>query len=228
MPSLLDLQKQLEAIFQCAPGPHEIRIFGQKYHVTYDGQIQSYYHDKGFSLGAPRNPQAALYLLQSHFSNGVFPNNCYIVANRVSDNYQIATKRGKIGDVWYPSMGYCLTKESDIRGYCSLIIDLDRSNKTYSEGQKQVASDSELEHLKEVAQEIEKYIAQFGLSPNYCLMSGNGYQTIYFFEPQANVLGTKSSIKRILEGLHLKFKEKNADIDTSLSDPRQNSTWHPD
>jgi len=46
------LQKQLDVIFHCAPGPHEIRILGQRYQVLVDGQSRDYHYDGGFSIGA--------------------------------------------------------------------------------------------------------------------------------------------------------------------------------
>lgn len=234
--SITDLQKQLEIIFQAAPGPHEIRVIGRYYQVSLDGQaiervLESERGDlQAFSIGCPTTPQEALADIQGHFRDRE-PHNCYIVLNRVSDNFSLSFRKQKIGDTWTPKHTTILTKARDIQAVCSLAIDLDRKKTAIDEeGNKLCASDEELNSLDQVRTSVVEFLTEFSLQPSYQLCSGNGYQIVVFFQASHNDLDrAKSAVSTILEGLHSKFAEE-ADIDVKLKDPsrvvRLAGTWN--
>jgi hypothetical protein len=223
IPNVNDLQRQLEIIFACAPGAHEIRVIARYYSTTLDGKklervlAKDSGDSQAYALNLVRSPKEALEIITKHFSD--YPaHNCYMALNRVSDQFKLKPKPFQIGDREYWLALSC-TKIKDIQGICALIIDLDREvTPTNEQGIKLAASPKELETLdlarQEIAQELEKY----SLKPNYQIMSGNGYQIIYFFPVQTDTTKTRKTIATILEGLNQKYTGK-VSVDTAMSDP---------
>jgi replicative DNA helicase len=225
--NLPDLTKQLDLIFQLAPGPHEIRIL----HRYYTIQLDETNHERilmkangkdyqNFALGTPQNTQETITLIQKHFTD-YEPHNCFIISNRVADKFQLKL-------VEYNKIGYAkklvafspLTEENDIQAICTLPIDLDRSNE---EVKKLAANETELQELNAARIELVQELSTYNLTPTWQICSGNGYQPIYLFEPQIRedaFKKAKEAIRTILEGLHNKYIGK-ADIDTKLKDPNR-------
>ncbi len=223
IPNTSDLQKQLEIIFACAPGSHEIRIIGRIYLTSLDGQrlerflVKDTGEAQAYAIGLARNAKEAIAFIGSHFSD-YQAHNCYLAINRVSDYFKIKVRPYSIGDREYPIALSC-TKAKDIQGICALIIDLDREvTLTNEKEMKLSASLDELKLLDQSRQEIEKELQEYGLKPNYQIMSGNGYQMAYFFPTQLEIEKTRKALQTILEGMREKYKAK-ASVDTAMSDP---------
>lgn len=223
IPNVSDLERQLETIFGCAPGSHEIRIIGRIYSTSLDGKrlervlVKESGESQAYAIGLARNAKEAISFIQNHFVD--YPaHNCYLAINRVSDYFKIRLKPYSIGDREYPIALSC-TKAKDIQGICALIIDLDReTTPTNTDEQKLAASPGELKLLDQARQEIEKDLEEYGLKPNYQIMSGNGYQMAYFFPTQIEIEKTRKTLQTILEGLREKYQSK-ASVDTAMSDP---------
>lgn len=219
----LDLAKQLEIIYSLAPGKHEIRVIGRYYKTVLDGkEIEKVWtKDDGdvkvYGLELAESPKAAIEKIYSHFQS---VHNCYVVTNRVADDFCLERKKAKIGNTWTSILPFC-TKTGDIAAICSLVIDLDRSVKAKNaEGQYLCASPEELEQINKTRLEIAEYLKSFDLTPNYQVMSGNGYQMTLFFEPQTDIKRTRKIIKAVLEGLNDKYKA-TVEVDVKLEDPNR-------
>lgn len=223
IPNVNELRKQLDIIFGCAPGAHEIRVIGRYYYSTLDGKKLERVLNKdsgdiqAYAIYLAKNPKEAEQIITKHFSD--YPaHNCYMALNRVSDQFKLKVKPFQIEDREYWVALNC-TKIKDIQGICALIIDLDREvTLTNEQGVKLAASPEELKALdlgrQAICQELEKY----DLKPNYQIMSGNGYQIIYFFPAQTDTIKTKKTITSILEGLKQKYIGI-VSVDTAMSDP---------
>ena len=223
IPNVNDLRKQLDIIFACAPGAHEIRVIGRYYQTSLDGKklervlAKDSGEPQAYALSLVRSSKEALELLAKHFSD--YPaHNCYMALNRVSDQFKLKAKPFQIGDrdFW---LALTCTKIKDIQGICALIIDLDREETpTNNQNIKLAASPEELKTLDLARQEIGQELEKYSLKPNYQIMSGNGYQIVYFFPAQTDTTKTRKTIAAILEGLNLKYAGK-VSVDTAMSDP---------
>jgi len=222
------LKQQLDIIYQCAPGPHEIRVIGRRYTITLDGKnierilLNANQDYQAYAIGTPKSSQEAMLLIQEHFTD-LLPHNCYLVLNRVSDNFSLSFKKHKIGNTWVRKYTTFLTKAVNIEAICALTIDIDRKDTPKnSEGKKLAASEEELNILNNVRIDLVQEFASHNLQFAYQICSGNGFQDTLFFEPQITTEGmkaAKNAISTILEGLHQKYLERGVDIDTKLKDP---------
>ena len=86
--NVADLRKQLDIIFACAPGAHEIRIIGRCYHTTLDGKklerilIKDSGDPQAYAIQLTKTPKEAVEIITKHFND--YPaHNCYMVVNRV-------------------------------------------------------------------------------------------------------------------------------------------------
>lgn len=223
IPNVNDLRKQLDIIFACAPGAHEIRVIGRYYHTSLDGKklervlAKDSGDPQAYAIHLARTPKEAVEIITKHF-NDYEAHNCYMALNRVSDQFKIKVRPFQIGDREYPIALSC-TKIKDIQGICALIIDLDREvSLTNGQGVKLAASPEELKALDLARQDIIQELERYDLNSNYQMMSGNGYQIVYFFPVQTDTTKTRKTIASILEILNQKYTGR-VSVDTAMSDP---------
>lgn len=223
---------QLDAIFTLAPGKHEIHVLGLIEKQIFQGNV-FYKHGKHLAIGLPSNTKEAIDCIVNFFasfeSQGNGWENCVhnlcIRTNSVAENFTLPFFYRDIGVGAKKFSATAVTKDENICAINSFVIDIDRAKKIIPRNEAGIelcASNADLLALNQYRLEIVAMLSQYGLTPTYQVLTGNGYQMAYFFEHQIGtelVEKAKKTVGKILGGLNKKYLGTIIEIDTTLQNP---------
>lgn len=223
---------QLDAIFTLAPGKHEIHVLGLIEKQIFQGNV-FYKHGKHLAIGLPSNTKEAIDCIVNFFasfeSQGNGWENCVhnlcIRTNSVTENFILPFFYRDIGVGAKKFSATTVTKDENICAINSFVIDIDRAKEIIPRNEAGIelcASNADLLALNQYRLEIVAMLSQYGLTPTYQVLTGNGYQVAYFFEHQIGtelVEKAKKTVGKILGGLNKKYLGTIIEIDTTLQNP---------
>lgn len=229
MQGLID---QLDAIFTLAPGKHEIHVLGLIEKQIFQGNV-FYKHGKHLAIGLPSNTKEAIDCIVKFFasfeSQGNGWENCVhnlcVRTNSVTENFMLPFYFRDIGVGEKKYSSTTATKDENICAINSFVIDIDRAEKTIPRNEAGIelcASNADLLAMNQYRLEIVALLSEYGLTPTYQVMTGNGYQVAYFFEHQIGtelVEKAKATVGKILGGLKEKYFGTIIEVDTTLKNP---------